>query len=119
METSIGNKETGFKINNTANDPVNNMDCKGNNAACMTITEVREDDTASLLEIYAPYVRDTAISFEYDVPVPEEFRNRIREISARYPYLKATDQNGEVLGYAYAASFKSRKAYDWSVETTV
>ena len=71
-----------------------------------------------MLSIYAPYVRDTAISFEYEVPSLDEFQNRIETISSFLPYIKAV-QGGEILGYAYAGKFKERKAYDWSVEVTV
>lgn len=85
----------------------------------MRIEKVREQDAPSLLEIYAPYVEKTAVSFEYEVPSVEEFAQRIRKISSRYPYIKAVDAGGEILGYAYAAPFKQRSAYDWSVETTV
>ena len=58
-------------------------------------------DAEELLEIYAPYVRDTAVSFEYTVPSPEEFRQRIIHTLEKYPYLKA-EKDGEVVGYAYA-----------------
>lgn len=85
----------------------------------MRIEKAAAQDAAALLEIYAPYVEHTAITFEYTVPSLEEFRERIETISARYPYLKAVDGDGTILGYAYAAAFKSRAAYDWSVETTV
>ena len=85
----------------------------------MHIEKAAPQDAAALLEIYAPYVEHTAITFEYAVPSLEEFRERIETISARYPYLKAVDEDGTVLGYAYATAFKSRAAYDWSVETTV
>lgn len=84
----------------------------------MRIEKVTAEDTPELLSIYEPYVRDTAISFEYDVPTLEEFRSRIINISSKYPYIKAVD-NGEITGYAYANTFKDRKAYDWSVETTI
>ena len=83
------------------------------------ITDVTQKDTEELLAIYAPYVEHTAISFEYEVPSMEEFRARIRQISQKYPYLKATDETGQIIGYAYAGTFKDRSAYDWSVETTV
>ena len=82
------------------------------------IQKVEIEDAAELLSIYAPYVRDTAVSFEYEVPSCEEFRERIRTISSALPYLKAVDEKG-ILGYAYAGTFKNRKAYDWSVEVTV
>lgn len=84
----------------------------------MEILPVTEEDAQALLSIYAPYVRDTAVSFEYEVPSVADFQDRIRRISSDYPYIKAVE-NGEILGYAYAGSFKSRRAYDWSVEVTV
>lgn len=85
----------------------------------MRIERATVEDARELLEIYAPYVENTAISFEYKVPDEEEFRGRIRDISSKYPYIKAVDEDGRILGYAYAGSFKSRAAYDWSVETTI
>ncbi len=85
----------------------------------MRIEKVTEQDAAALLEIYAPYVEQTAISFEYEVPSLAEFKDRIRRISARYPYIKAVDADGKILGYAYAGEFKSRMAYSWDVETTI
>lgn len=84
----------------------------------MIIERVSAEDGTELLGIYAPYVKNTAISFEYDVPSVEEFTNRIVRISARYPYIKAVE-NGRIAGYAYAGPFKERSAYGWSVETTV
>lgn len=79
----------------------------------MRIERVTEEDADRLLEIYGPYVKETAISFEYEVPSQEEFRDRIRSISSQYPYIKAVDEESAILGYAYAAAFKSRAAYDW------
>lgn len=84
----------------------------------MIIRTVTEKDAHELLEIYRPYVEDTAITFEYDVPTVEEFSDRIRRISANYPYIAAVE-NGKIAGYAYAGVFKNRAAYDWSVEVTV
>ena len=84
----------------------------------MIIRTVTEKDAHELLEIYRPYVEDTAITFEYDVPSVEEFAERIRRISAKYPYIAAVE-NGKIAGYAYAGVFKNRAAYDWSVEVTV
>lgn len=76
------------------------------------------EDAKALLAIYAPYVQNTAITFEYEVPSLEEFRGRIQNISSRYPYLTAW-QGSTLKGYAYASAFKSRAAYDWSVETSI
>ena len=59
------------------------------------------DDAPALLAIYAPYVENTAISFEYAVPSVEEFRSRIEGVRKSYPYLVAEAADGSLLGYAY------------------
>lgn len=82
------------------------------------IEKVTTADAPELLRIYAPYVKNTAISFEYEVPSVEEVEGRIRSITRRYPYIKAII-DGKIVGYAYANEFKGRAAYDWSVETTI
>ena len=75
-------------------------------------------DAAALLNIYAPYVRETAITFEYAVPSEQEFAARIEKTLERYPYLLAENEDG-VCGYVYAGPFHQRPAYDWSVETSI
>ncbi len=82
------------------------------------IRPVRLGDVEKLLEIYAPYVMDTAITFEYEVPSVEEFGNRIKKITDRYPYLVA-EIDDEVIGYAYASQFHPRAAYGWCVEMAI
>ena len=84
----------------------------------MTIRAAREEDAAALLKIYEPYVLNTAVTFEFDVPATEDFAGRIRKTLAKYPYLVA-ELNGEIVGYAYASQFRTRAAYDWSAETSV
>ena len=76
------------------------------------------DDAERILEIYAYYVSNTAISFEYEVPTFEEFRGRIVKTLQRYPYL-AAEEDGWIVGYTYAGPFSARTAYDWSAETTI
>lgn len=75
-------------------------------------------DAEVLLDIYAPFVTDTAISFEYEVPTVEEFRDRIVTKLEKFPYLVA-EVDRKAVGYAYASTFIPRPAYDWSVEVTV
>lgn len=77
------------------------------------------EDAAALVAIYAPYVRDTTITFEETVPSVEEFGKRIAATLKRYPYLVAQRVDGEILGYAYAGAYSQRVAYDWSVETAI
>ena len=79
---------------------------------------VTPEDAPALLAVYAPYVTDTAISFEWQVPGLEEFRGRIRRTLQRYPYLAAVREK-EVLGYAYTGPFVGRAAYDWGAETSI
>jgi phosphinothricin acetyltransferase len=86
--------------------------------ADITIRAAKEADIEAILAIYAPYVRETAITFEYTVPTLEEFSERMRKTLMKYPYLVAV-QETEILGYAYASEFKKRAAYDWAVETTI
>ena len=76
------------------------------------------EDAVALLAVYAPYVEETAITFEYSVPSVGEFQERIRNTLQQYPYLVAEDEKG-ILGYAYAGRFQSRAAYDWAVETSI
>lgn len=82
------------------------------------IRTAQASDAKRLLEIYAPYVLNTAITFEYDVPSLEEFTRRIEHTLIKYPYLVIED-NDEIWGYAYVSPFKERKAYDWAVETSI
>ena len=84
----------------------------------MTIREALLKDVEEIIDIYRPYVLETAITFEYEVPDVEEMEKRIREREGRYPFLVA-EENGRVLGYAYLSPFKERSAYDWSAETSI
>lgn len=84
----------------------------------ITVRIATEKDAPALLKIYEPYVLQTAITFEYEVPTLEEFTRRIRNTLQKYPYLVALRQ-GEICGYAYAGEFHARAAYDWAVETSI
>lgn len=76
------------------------------------------EDAPALLRVYAPYVKNTAITYEYDVPSVDEFSKRIETTLKRFPYL-VLERGGEIIGYAYAGPLHSRPAYDWSVETSL
>lgn len=110
----------------------------------ITIRPATPDDAEALLSIYAPYVEHTAITFEYEVPSVEEFRERIVHTLQLYPYIvaerkpagnaAAVSENAEhaahegtpapstpaeIVGYAYAGPLHARAAYAWSVETSI
>lgn len=76
------------------------------------------EDVEDILNVYSYYVLNTAISFEYNVPTVEEFKNRIRRTLEKYPYYVAILDN-KIIGYAYAGSFVGREAYKYSSELTI
>ena len=84
----------------------------------MLIRDARKQDAERLLEIYAYYVENTAISFDYQAPTLNEFRRKIEEITKTHPYL-VLENEGVIQGYAYARPFVGRKAYEHSCELTI
>ena len=77
-----------------------------------------EADARQMLAIYAPVVRETVISFEYEPPSLPEFCERIRTTVERMPWL-VCDNDGEIAGYAYASPFRTRAGYRWACELTI
>jgi phosphinothricin acetyltransferase len=75
-------------------------------------------DAAACAAIYAPYVADTAITFETQAPSVGEMAERIEASLHRHAWL-LLEADGVVQGYAYADEFKSRDAYQWSCESTI
>ena len=84
----------------------------------MEIRLATSDDAGWIAGIYAPYVRDTVISFEMAPPSAEEMARRIETTLQTYPWLVA-EENGEPLGYAYASQHRTRAAYRWSCDVSV
>ena len=84
----------------------------------MAIRSARTSDAYRILEIYAYYVENTAISFELDVPELNEFSTRIAKTLQKYPYI-VIEEDGVIQGYAYAGVFKARAAYDRSCEVSI
>ena len=75
-------------------------------------------DARQVAAIYYPYVVNTPITFESKPPDGKEMRSRIATVMKKYPWL-VCEHDGEVMGYTYGSMFRSRPAYNWSVETTV
>ncbi len=84
----------------------------------MTIRIAEPSDTEAVAAIYAPVVRDTAISFELEPPSAEEMRSRIVATLKALPWLVSLDGHGAVNGYVYASKHRERAAYQWSVDVT-
>lgn len=75
-------------------------------------------DSEDILAIYAPYIEKTSFTFETDVPSPEAFAKRIGSYLESWPWL-VCEVDGTIAGYAYAARYRERVAYQWSVESSV
>lgn len=76
-------------------------------------------DIAAIAAIYAVEVTDFVNTYEYEVPDEAEMLRRMQDILARgFPYLVA-EIDGQVAGYAYANTYRSRIAYQWTVENSV
>ena len=76
------------------------------------------EDAGQMLDIDAPIMRNTAISFELEPPRVGEFKSRVAEYLEFAPWLLVESEGG-VVGYAYAGRHRSREAYQWSVEVSV
>ncbi|WMX14408.1 MULTISPECIES: GNAT family N-acetyltransferase [unclassified Aureispira] len=78
----------------------------------------QESDIAEMLAIYAPFVENTAVTFDMKVPTLVEFTKKIQTIQKEAPCL-VYESNGEVLGYAYASAHRAKEAYKWTREMSV
>ena len=76
------------------------------------------EDVPEMLAIYTPYVENTTVSFEYVPPTPEEFAHRFLTYTQQFPWL-VWEEEGHLLGYAYASAPFTRAAYGWCAEPTV
>lgn len=88
------------------------------NGSSVKIRLATPDDADALLRIYAPYVLETGVTYEYEVPCRAEFRARIEGVLEKYPYLVACEGD-RILGYAYAKALGERAAFSHSVETAI
>ena len=82
------------------------------------IRKAQKKDIPAMQRIYAPYVTDTAVSFEYDAPSQAEVARRLGDVSRRFPWL-VCDIDGTAAGYAYADHHEVDAAYDWNAEISV
>ena len=83
----------------------------------MEIRFAKPEDSTALLRIYAQYI-DTSFTFEYILPTEQQFAQRICSFSQTYPYL-ICEENGHILGYAYAHRQAERAAYGWNAEVSI
>jgi phosphinothricin acetyltransferase len=84
----------------------------------MILQLIKEEDVAEVLEIYSPYVQNTAITYECEIPSLEVFSERVNHYTERYPWIVAKD-HGKIAGYAYASVYRGREAYQWGCELSI
>ncbi len=84
----------------------------------MCVRMATEQDVPQILEIYAPYILNTAVSFEYTVPSLDTFSRRFFSVTAQFPWL-VWEENGRVLGYAYGSAPFERAAFQWCAEASI
>src|SRR5439155_27114847 len=98
------------------------FDARGAVRSHLQVTRIRLatlEDAAAIAQIYAPYVSDTAISFETEVVGTEQMAERMQAFDGLYPWFVAAEAGDAVIGYAYATQFRTRAAYRFAAETTV
>lgn len=83
-----------------------------------TVRPASPADAAACAELYAHYVRTTAITFETEPPTVDQMAARIADYGATHAWL-VLERDGELAGYAYGHRFAERAAYDWSCETSI
>jgi phosphinothricin acetyltransferase len=83
-----------------------------------SIRTVTNADFREMLTIYTPYIQNTSITFETEVPAEADFNNRVNSYLINWPWL-VCEVEGVIAGYAYASRYRERVAYQWSVECSV
>lgn len=83
----------------------------------LEIRDAEARDAPALLDIYRPFITDTAVSFEEEPPMVADFAARIASAQTRWAWLVA-EKDGEIAGYAYASAFRTRAAYRFTAETS-
>src|SRR5919202_5361501 len=84
----------------------------------MRLRDASEGDAQACAAIYAPYVTDTAVSFELEPPTAAAMAGRIASARASHAWLLLEDA-GRVVGFAYGQAFRERAAYRWACETSI
>jgi phosphinothricin acetyltransferase len=84
----------------------------------MQVRDATEDDAEACAAIYAPYVTDTVITFEYEPPSAAEMARRIVVAQRAHAWL-VLEEGGRVVGYAYGGLFRAREAWSWACEVSV
>lgn len=84
----------------------------------MIYRTAQAEDALQISDIYRYYVENTAVTFAYDAPTEEEFRRKIQHLGKTHPFL-VCEEEGRIAGFAYAAPYREKEAFQWDVELTI
>ncbi|HIT90167.1 MAG TPA: N-acetyltransferase [Candidatus Merdenecus merdavium] len=84
----------------------------------MIIRDIEKKDMNRVLDIYSPYIRNSIITFEYDVPSVSIFCDRVERVIGQFPWL-VCEIEGKIAGYAYASHYRERTAFSWDCELSI
>jgi L-amino acid N-acyltransferase YncA len=84
----------------------------------LAVRDATERDAPACAAIYAPYVTDTAVSFELEPPTAADMAGRIAAARDRHAWL-LLEEAGRVVGFAYGLPFADRAAYRWACQTSI
>jgi L-amino acid N-acyltransferase YncA len=84
-----------------------------------SVRAAKHGDAPAVARVYAPYVRDTTVTFELEPPDASTMARRMTDTLEMYPWLVAENAAGEIVGYAYAGRHRERPAYRWTIDTTI
>ena len=82
------------------------------------IRTINLEDASAIAAIYNYYIKETVVTFEEDLINEAEVKNRIEKVTQKFPWI-VFEKDGEILGYAYANTWRERIAYRFSVEVSV
>jgi len=83
------------------------------------IRNVKLSDAERIAQIYNYYIENTVVTFDENQVAEETVRQKIEDIRAKsYPYL-VYEEKGQLMGYAYLDTWRSRSAYNITLETSI
>jgi phosphinothricin acetyltransferase len=95
------------------------MASKAAASEAFSIRTAREEDAAEIASIYAHHVLHGTASYDTEPPSTDYIRDKVRSVLGEgWPFLVAEDEGG-IVGYAYATQFRDRAAYRWTAENSI
>ena len=83
-----------------------------------SIRIANSEDAKAVLSIYSPFILQTGVTQETEVPAEDAFQQRIINTLKERPWLVCEIEN-EIAGFAYAGKHRERKGYQWCIEPSV